>query len=379
MGQCGKRFYSNEPMRDFRKKRVKTGSRLQQWLIAAAAMAHCGSRGCSLGSFLTAGDDTSKWPSPSGDFAFGFRRLENNNLFLLAIWVDKIPDKTIVWYANGANPAPKRSKIELTTNGKFNLNIPNGQSIWKAENVANGVTCASLLDTGNFVLASENSSKYMWESFRYPSDTMLPNQVLDVGGVLSSRLTKISYSEGHFRLQLRPADTNNSMNSGYRVVFNETGYIKVVKRNGVAVNLTLGNIASTKVFYFNATLDFDGISTQYAHPKNPNNGIWERSWFSVWYEPKDICTSLSGDLGDGACGFNSIWAVDVEGRPTFVKDVTCWKKKLPLSYGRLDRNTYGKVLVKIPKVDGSSGNKISRNPNGTKKDQSTVILVVSVL
>lgn len=435
-----------------------------------------------LGSSLTAGDDTSKWPSPSGDFAFGFRRLENNNLFLLAIWFDKIPDKTIVWYANGANPAPKGSKIELTTDGKLNLNIPNGQSIWKAENVANGVTYASLLDTGNFVLGSDNSSKYMWESFRYPSDTMLPTQVLDVGGVLSSRMTKSNYSKGHFQLQLRPdgdlvlntisshmdfvydppyyksetSDTNNSMNSGYRVVFNETGYIKVVKRNGVAVNLTLGNLASTKDFYLKATLDFDGIFTQYAHPKNPNNGIWDKAWSSVWYEPKDICTSLSGDLGVGACGFNSICAVDVEGRPTcecipgfslvdsnnqysgckqekvqkcnqrskpeelfemqamnnafwpssanyerfplqneevcnsscfkdcncvvaVVKEGTCWKKKLPLSYGRLDRNTYGKVLVKIPKVDGSSGNKISRNPNGAKKDQSAVILVVSVL
>ncbi|WOH14605.1 hypothetical protein DCAR_0934125 [Daucus carota subsp. sativus] len=435
-----------------------------------------------LGSSLTAGDDSSAWTSSSGDFVFGFRHLDNQNLFLLAIWYDKIPDKTIVWYANGASPAPKGSKIELTSDGKFSLSAPNGQSIWKAENVADGVSYASLLDTGNFVLAGENYDKYMWESFRYPSDTILPTQVLDVGGVLSSRMTKNNYSKGQFQLRLRPddhlvlntissrmefvydppyyksgtSDTNNSMNSGFRVVFNETGYIKVIKRNGVTVNLTLGNIASTKDFYHKATLDFDGIFTQYAHPKNPNNGVWDKAWFSVWYEPKDICTSLIGDLGDGACGFNSICAVDVEGRPTcecipgfsrvdssnqysgcnqekvqkcnqgsrpeelfemqamnnafwpfsanyesfplqneevcnsscfndcncvvaVVKEGTCWKKKLPLSHGRLDRNTYGKALVKIPKVDGSAGNKISQHPNRTKKDQSAVILVVSIL
>lgn len=184
-------------------------------------------------------------------------------------------------------------QIQLQKDGKSSLLLmvssiltpPNGQSIWKAENVANGVTYASLLNTGNFVLASENSSKYIWESFRYPSDTMLPTQVLDVGGVLSSRMTKDNYQKGHFQLRLRPygdlvldtislnmdfvydppyyksetSDTNNSMNSGYKVIFNETVSIKVVKRNGITVNLTQGNIASTKDFYHKATLDFDGI------------------------------------------------------------------------------------------------------------------------
>lgn len=260
---------------------------------------------------------------------------------MLAIWFDKIPDKTIVWYANGDNPAAKGSKIELTDNGQFSLNDPYGKAIWQAKCVANGVAYASLLDTGNFVLANEKSS-FLWESFLYPADTILPTQVLDFGAVLSSRKAKNNYSKGRFKLRFlqegdlvlntialpeefvydppyyssKTSDTSNSMNSGYRVIFNESGYIEVIRRNGNKVNLTLGYIASTRDFYHRVTLDYDGIFAQYAHPKAPKNGNWDKAWTSVWYEPLDICFAMTGDYGSGACGFNSFCAVDSEGRPT---------------------------------------------------------------
>lgn len=243
------------------------------------------------------------------------------------------------------------------------------------------------------------------------------------------------------------SDGLNGMNSGYKVVFNESGYLYVMRRNGNVVNLTSGNIPSTGDFYHRATLDFDGIFTQYAHPKAPRNGTWVQSWFSIWYEPKDICSDMTGDEGPGACGHNSICTLDSFGRPTCeclpgfsledpnkklsgckqdkvrkceqgssnpeelfeihslsntfwpfsanyerfplssedqcrrscisdcnclvatVRDGTCWKKKLPLSNGRLERNTYGKALVKVAKSDDSSEIPVSPNKDGGKKDQ----------
>lgn len=426
---------------------------------------------------------TSPWQSPSGEFAFGFCRLDNQNLYLLAIWFDKIPDKTIVWYANGVNPAPERSKIELTPDGELTLNSPEGEVIWKAEPVASKASYAALLDNGNFVLSNNNSS-YLWESFNHPTDTILPTQVLEINGILSSPQTKTNFSKGRFQLRLLPKgdlvlntialpsdfsygpyyrsetkDDGNSMNSGYRVAFNKTGYLYVVRRNGNVVNLTLGNIDSSRDYYHRATLDFDGIFTQYAHPKAPRDGSnWDEAWFSVWYEPKDICFSITGDQGSGGCGFNSLCSLDSYGRPTceclpgfslidpsnkysgcmqdkvqscqpgnskpeevyetrqlanafwptssnyerfplssedectrscfndcncvvaVIKDGTCWKKKLPLSNGRVERDTYGKAVIKIPKVDGSLRDQESRNSSdGEKKDQATLVLVVSIL
>jgi len=63
-----------------------------------------------VGDSLIAGNETSKWLSPSGVFAFGFYQLPNK-LFLLAIWYNQIQNTTIIWFANGNNLAPIGSKL----------------------------------------------------------------------------------------------------------------------------------------------------------------------------------------------------------------------------------------------------------------------------
>ena len=76
--------------------------------------------------------------------------------YLLAIWFNKIPEKTIVWSANGDNLVPTGSKVELTEGGQLVLSDPTGTGIWKSELVGLGVVHAAMLDTGNFVLASQD-------------------------------------------------------------------------------------------------------------------------------------------------------------------------------------------------------------------------------
>lgn len=78
----------------------------------------------SVGRTLTAGAESAWWLSPSNDFALGFQKLDNDH-FLLAIWCHKIPQKTIVWYANEGNPAPRKSKVELSDQGLL-LRPPQG-------------------------------------------------------------------------------------------------------------------------------------------------------------------------------------------------------------------------------------------------------------
>ena len=79
----------------------------------------------SLGSSLIAQEKGSYWASPFGDFAFGFQQIGNGG-YLLAIWFNKIPEKTIVWSANGDNLVAKRSKVELTEGGQLVLSDPKG-------------------------------------------------------------------------------------------------------------------------------------------------------------------------------------------------------------------------------------------------------------
>ena len=110
----------------------------------------------TLGLTLTTTDGNARWPSSSGHFAFGFRQIYNTNTFMLAVWYDKIPDKTIVWNANADKPVPTGSKVQLTENG-LTLSDPQGESIWTTE-PSQSVSYGVMLDTGNFVLASSYST-----------------------------------------------------------------------------------------------------------------------------------------------------------------------------------------------------------------------------
>ncbi|KAJ4848110.1 hypothetical protein Tsubulata_046067 [Turnera subulata] len=288
----------------------------------------------TLSSSLTT-KENSFWPSDSGDFAFGFRQLNTSNLYLLAIWFNKIPDRTIVWYANGDNPAPEGSKVELTASN-LALSDPKGLILWEAK-PGTSISHAALLDTGNFVLAGNNSG-YLWESFKNPTDTILPTQTMDLGAKLSSRLTETNFSKGRFELdfsngslQLNPIawpsdfqydpyytsqtyDVNPSQ-SGSQLVFNESANIYIVRANGDIAQLpSWGTVNYSAGYYYRATLGFDGLFTEYSHPKNSTSN---QGWLSLLSVPPNLCTSFFGNtIGSGACGFNSYCLIQENRRPT---------------------------------------------------------------
>ncbi|PHT52076.1 hypothetical protein CQW23_06538 [Capsicum baccatum] len=154
----------------------------------------------SLGSTLTTSDVTKFWPSPSGDFAFGFQRIRNGSSgFLLAIWFNKLEGKTIVWSANRNNIAPEGSKVELSIDGRLVLTDPNGQEIGARDTASAGPVYGAMLDTGNFVLAT-SSLGILWKSFDEPTDTILPGQVLNQRSRLVSSFSSTNASSGRFEV-----------------------------------------------------------------------------------------------------------------------------------------------------------------------------------
>ncbi|KAL3516585.1 hypothetical protein ACH5RR_023487 [Cinchona calisaya] len=310
--------------------------------ILYVAVAQTNYRNISLGWSLTAFDDSASWRSPSGDFAFGFRRLENQNLYLLSIWFDKIPNQTLVWYANGDNPAPQGSRVELTTDGLFSLTDPGGEVIWMPNSSPVGVVYAAMLDTGNFILANYYSSN-VWQSFDDPADTLLPSQVLRVHRNVSARTSENNFTRGRFELRLIP-DGNLVLNTialptgnayeayywsntvdapggmtGNQLIFNaSSGYLYIIKTNGEIVNVTSGNIGQTfptRDYYHRATVDYDGVLRLYAHPRTSRNGRWDETWSTAWFTPNDICSAMMGERGGGTCGFNTYCSTENDGRP----------------------------------------------------------------
>ncbi|XP_073110765.1 G-type lectin S-receptor-like serine/threonine-protein kinase LECRK1 [Elaeis guineensis] len=288
----------------------------------------------TLGSSLSTLEENTSWASPSGEFAFGFRRIADTNLYLLATWFDKIPNKTITWYPTPSNTDPTvqtGSEVKLTSDGQLVLSDQNGQEIWSAE--TSNVSYAAMLDTGNFVLAS-NGSSYLWQSFDHPSHTLLPGQVLDPSNSLFSHQSDSNYSIGKFQLQMLNGNvvlnpialptknsydaywtSTNTQGSGSSLSFDLSGYVYIEMWNGSSVNLTSGDTSTTKEFYQRVTLDPDGVLRKYIYPRNGTTGSWKPSWSTSWWVPEDICNSALVQIGSGICGFNSYCILE-DGRPT---------------------------------------------------------------
>ncbi|XP_060668016.1 G-type lectin S-receptor-like serine/threonine-protein kinase RLK1 [Ziziphus jujuba] len=294
-----------------------------------------------VGLSLTAGDNDARWLSPSEDFAFGFHQLENGN-FLLAIWYYKLTNQqtTFVWYANGENnSAPRGSKLELYSDRGLVLKDPRGTQLWSTSGeiaAGSSVFYAVMNDTGNFQLLDENSNP-LWQSFEHPMDTLLPGQIMEIDGNLTSRKGENDFSSGRFVLRMLPDgnavlntinlpsknsydayyisgtnDDANQSNRGLRVVYNTSGDLYVLRGNREReIILSEGSI-STSDNYRRVTLNFDGVLTLSYHSKEPSS-----SWDTIAYIPDDnICEKISGEKGTGPCGYNSICSIQSNGRPS---------------------------------------------------------------
>jgi hypothetical protein len=235
-----------------------------------------------LGSWLTPHGSNSSWHSQSGDFAFGFRPVEGNpSFFLLAIWFNKISDRTVVWYAKTSDPDPapiqvsSGSHLQVDSSGVLSLKDSSGTEVWNPKAV--GAAYAIMLDTGNFVLAAADGST-KWGTFNNPADTILPTQVLTPGMALRSRIIPTDYSNGRFLLDvadygvsfhsvavpssyqyypyfwIMPATANKTTRL---LVFNETGVIYLTLNDSTEMNITSGEgiTGPMEDYYHRATLD----------------------------------------------------------------------------------------------------------------------------
>ncbi|KAL4310408.1 hypothetical protein GQ457_01G005280 [Hibiscus cannabinus] len=125
--------------------------------------------------------------SGGGSFALGFFSPDpSSNNSYLGIWYHNDPNKTVVWVANRIHPINNSTavlKIEESS-GRVVLQLQNTTAVWSTNmkaSVQNPVL--QLLDSGNLVLRDgkdSNPEHYLWQSFDYPSDTMLPGMKIGI-------------------------------------------------------------------------------------------------------------------------------------------------------------------------------------------------------
>jgi hypothetical protein len=145
--------------------------------------------------------------SPNGMYELGFFSQGNSTKYHVGIRFSSAPDRNVVWVANREHPFPNSSAV-LSFNPDGNLAIFDGRLLQYhlITNVSSGDnnTYARLLDTGNLILTN-TASGVLWQSFDYPTDTLLPEMMIKddkTGWSLTSWKSNEDPAPGLFSLHL---------------------------------------------------------------------------------------------------------------------------------------------------------------------------------
>ncbi|XP_038987733.1 receptor-like serine/threonine-protein kinase SD1-8 [Phoenix dactylifera] len=119
--------------------------------------------------------------SAGGNFELGFFSPGSSKNRYLGIWYKNISTHTVVWVANREAPLTDGTgSLNISSDGNLILYNQAAKVLWSTNSSKASSPVAQLLDTGNFVLKEGNSDShsFLWQSFNYPCDTLLPGMKL---------------------------------------------------------------------------------------------------------------------------------------------------------------------------------------------------------
>ncbi|KAK7287011.1 hypothetical protein RJT34_22417 [Clitoria ternatea] len=274
--------------------------------------------------------------SPKGTFTAGFYPV-GQNAYCFAIWyTQQQPHKnkdnaTIVWMANRDQPVNgKRSKLSLLKTGNLVLTDAGQFNVWSTNTASSSQQLQlHLYDTGNLVLEDHNvnnqtASSALWQSFNFPTDTLLPDQPLAGNINLVSSRGANNYSSGFYRLFFDYENVLRLIYQGPRVSsvywpvpwlqsnnFGSGNGRSTYNDSRVVMLDALGYLVSSDNFTFNSsdygrvlqrrlTLDHDGNVRLYSREQHGQKQEWSVTGQFI-QQPCSI---------HGICGPNSICSLD---------------------------------------------------------------------
>ncbi|KAB1223035.1 G-type lectin S-receptor-like serine/threonine-protein kinase RKS1 [Morella rubra] len=257
--------------------------------------------------------------STNKTFALGFFSPPDSSRRFVGIWYYQLPEakRTVVWVANRDNPLNDTSGV-LSINGQGNLvlNSKNGSiPFWSTNASVSSMnnSMARLLDSGNLVLVARDGERVAWQSFDYPSNTMLPFMKLGL-----DRRTGFNRYLTSWKSAENPGTGNCSYAidpSGYPQLFAYKAGAPFWRAGSWTGQRWSGVAEMTRNFIFNVSYvnNQDEISITYGVTV-PNvltrmvldeSGITRRStwrgskWVEFWSDPKESCDNYR------ECGPNS--------------------------------------------------------------------------
>ncbi|XP_068638174.1 G-type lectin S-receptor-like serine/threonine-protein kinase SD3-1 isoform X2 [Aristolochia californica] len=250
--------------------------------------------------------------SENGVFAFGFLpHSRKDDAFVIGIWynlkVKGEEEPLAVWTVGGGIRVSENSTFMLSMDGSLTLYDSNGLLMWSSNTRNLGVQDASLLNNGNLILRGFDQN-VVWESFRSPTDTLLPGQSTSFPQTLQA--PSESSVSGFYSLVIRESgnvalewdhnitywSSNLSPSSGPKIArFDANGTFALLD-------------ASSQILWSRSSKDFRDPSVNLRHLKIDADGnlriySWDiafQTWRVGWQAVENQCNVF------GSCGLFSV-------------------------------------------------------------------------
>lgn len=110
--------------------------------------------------------------------------LSGDSKYYLGIWYKNIDVQTVVWVANRDNPLEdSNGYLKIGDTGNIEILNQSGNPIWSSNQTSARNPVLQILDSGNLILRESNDtsnpSNPVWQSFDYPTDTLIPGMKLE--------------------------------------------------------------------------------------------------------------------------------------------------------------------------------------------------------
>ena len=259
-------------------------------------------------------------------FELGFFTPGSSSRWYLGIWYKKIPTRTYVWVANRDNPLSRPSgSLKISSDNNLVIYDHSDTPVWSTNltvGASRSPVVAELLDNGNFVLNSNDPEGYLWQSFDFPTDTLLPDMKLGwdkktgLDRVLRSWKSVEDPASGDYSTKLETRGFPE-----YYVFNKET----IIYRSGPWIGNRFSCVPEMKpieymVYTFIASNEevsyayhmtkpdvYSTLSLSYTGTIQRRNWIEQaHDWKQLWYQPKDICDNYRQCGNYGYCDSNNL-------------------------------------------------------------------------
>ncbi|XP_044969797.1 receptor-like serine/threonine-protein kinase SD1-8 [Hordeum vulgare subsp. vulgare] len=265
--------------------------------------------------------------SAGGVFELGFftSPASTSTARFLGIWYKGVAPLTVVWVANREAPITgTTASLAINGTGSLVLADRSGRVFWSSapSNVASNSPVAKLMDSGNFLVQDANGTgPDLWQSFDYPSDTLLPDMKL--GWHLTTGLDRYlttwaspgdpSPGDYTFAIDIRGVPEGFIWYNGTAPVYRNgpwnglrfSGEPEMAPDNG---NFRFEFVANSTDAYYTFLVENGGggnvVSRFVLNQSSLQRYVWlqqEHAWSLYWSLPRDQCDRYAQCGAYGVC------------------------------------------------------------------------------